>query len=43
MFMFPRIPAELLTSSPVTPKMSPSLNEPAAIVPLEPAARVFSL
>jgi putative SOS response-associated peptidase YedK len=36
-FMFPRIPAELLTSYPVTPKMnSASFDEPAAITPLEP-------
>jgi putative SOS response-associated peptidase YedK len=36
MFMFPRIPAELLTSYPVTPKMNKaSFNEPAAITPLE--------
>jgi putative SOS response-associated peptidase YedK len=38
MFMFYRIPAELLTSYPVTPKMNKaSFNEPAAIAPLEPA------
>jgi len=38
MFMFPRIPAELLTSYPVTPNMNrASFNEPAAIAPLEPA------
>jgi putative SOS response-associated peptidase YedK len=38
MFMFPRIPAELLTSYPVTPKMNrASFNEPAAIAaPLKP-------
>jgi putative SOS response-associated peptidase YedK len=38
MFMFPRIPAELLTSYPVTPKMNrATFNEPQAIQPLEPA------
>jgi putative SOS response-associated peptidase YedK len=38
MFLFPRIPAELLTSYPVTPNMNrASFNEPAAIRPLEPA------
>jgi hypothetical protein len=38
MFIFPRIPAELITSYPVTPKMNRAIfNEPAAIAPLEPA------
>ena len=37
-FMFPCIPAELLFSYPVTPKMNrASFNDPAAIAPLEPA------
>jgi putative SOS response-associated peptidase YedK len=38
MFMFPRIPAELIRSYPVTPKMNrASFNDPEAIAPLEPA------
>jgi hypothetical protein len=38
MFMFPKIPAELLTSYPVTPKINrATFNEPAAIRPLDPA------
>src|SRR5262245_14036593 len=38
MFMFPRIPTELLISYPVTPKMNrASFNETAAIAQLEPS------
>jgi putative SOS response-associated peptidase YedK len=41
MFMFAGIPAELLTSYPVTPKMNrASFNEPTAILPLEPALQL---
>ena len=39
-FMLQRIPAELLTNNPVTPKMNrATFNEPAAIARLEPALR----
>jgi hypothetical protein len=38
MHIFVDFPPELLTSYPVTPKMNrATLNEPAAITPLEPA------
>jgi putative SOS response-associated peptidase YedK len=37
MFLFPRVPAELLTTYPVTPKMNrASFNSAEAITPLEP-------
>jgi hypothetical protein len=37
-YFIPELPAELLTSYPVTPKMNrATFNEPAAIAPLEPA------
>lgn len=38
MFIFPPFPSELMMAYPVTPKMNKaSFNEPAAILPLEPA------
>jgi hypothetical protein len=41
MFLFPRIPAELLMGYPVTPKMNrATFNEPEAIQRLEPNATI---
>jgi putative SOS response-associated peptidase YedK len=38
LFLFPEFPAELMTAYPVSPKVNKaSLNEPAAIAPLEPS------
>ena len=40
-FMFPRIPAELLTSYPVTPKMNrATFNDPEAIAPLNSKSNI---
>lgn len=37
MFIFPRFPAELMTTYPVSPEVNKaSFNEPAALLPLEP-------